>query len=254
MILVSKSERAKKISRAIAHMISVEIASSEDEIVVIGGDGFLLESIRKFGDDKIYIPLNAGYLGFRLNDVWNKESQSLIPNVQEQINERAWSIRSFPLLSVILSGPERDSKELFASNDVFVERQDLQTCRLSVSVNGSKLVENMIGDGIIASTPIGSTAYNLSSGGPVLYPTGNSVALTAINPHSPKFPSMVLPASAKIEIKANEFEHRPTRIAVDGNGFSGYDKVGVSMSNKFVRIAYFHNHDFLERIMTKVVR
>jgi NAD+ kinase len=141
-----------------------------------------------------------------------------------------------------------------ALNDVYVERERGQTCHLRVTVDGVEVVERMVCDGLIVATALGSTAYTFSAGGPAAHPLLRALHLTAICPHSPRLPPLVLPETSVVEVEVIDAERRPARVVVDGAQTGDIRRVRVRGGADAVRIAFLEGHDFIGTMVGKVLR
>jgi len=221
-----------------------------DEIAVcIGGDGFMLHCVRKHGLDRVYLGLNAGHLGFLLNEVDDWDA------VVERLVARAWNVHSFPLLEATIHPVGGGTVHELAINDVYLERMTGQTARIALTIDGHEVVDAMVADGIIFSTALGSTAYSFSAGGAPCHPEVPIMGVTAICPHLPKLPPFVLPASARARVDVRNPDYRPVRVVVDGTDTENVEAVDVHLSSeKAVRFAYFAGRDLTATMVRKIVR
>ena len=172
--------------------------------IVAGGDGTLLRAARFYA--KFYIPvfgINLGRLGFLAqsspNDI--KNSIEKIINGDTKCEERL----------MLSATPGR----LSALNDIVIKSENFsRTARLFVSVNGNTIC-NYMADGLIVSTPTGSTAYNISAGGPILVPRLNAFIIVPICPHSLNARPLVIPSNEKIEITSVD-NTKKLKMSADG--------------------------------------
>ena len=249
MIVKSKSDKAAEIYEAIKLIAPKDLAEDPDTILVVGGDGFLLGTAYEYGFDKTYIPLNAGHLGFLLNDVWEAGEFRLTGEAVTAIQTKNWMVSEIPTLEVRLANGVVET----AINDVFMERASGQTARISVKVDGSCLVSRMVADGVIISTALGSTGYNYSAGGPVVHPLNKNIIVTPSNAHHPSFRPIVLPSSTKVLVSARDTEYRPVRVVVDGRGYEGVEEVNIGFGKERLRVGYFEGHSFTRRLVQKIL-
>lgn len=219
----------------------------DDLVVVIGGDGFLLKTVGEHGLGTTYLGLNAGHLGFLLNDVHDWDG------IVDQLASRTFITHDFPLLSAritTVAGEERSDR---AINDVYLERMTSQTTRLSVTIDGVQVVDPLVADGIIFSTALGSTAYTFSAGGPACHPTLTSMIVTPTCPHSPRLHPFALPPTARARVDVGAPERRPVRAVTDGRSVEHVRTVEVGLGAQHVRLAYLRDHDFTARMIRKIL-
>jgi NAD+ kinase len=250
MIVSSNSSRAlsmkKVVDKALRNSGDKKWFSS-DFIITIGGDGFLLETINKYGLNKTYFPLNGGTLGYLLNDVEDL-GQTL---TKMQYNE--WKIHKFSTLKASFHYDGEENITDTAINEVCIERMSSQTTRLDVSVDETNIVSDLAADGLIIATAQGSTGYNYSAGGAICQRDSNAVALTAICPHHPRLPPLVISSSSCINVTASQVEKRPVKLTVDGREYHNISFVNIARGG-CLRIIYFDDHNFTSQLVKKVLK
>ena len=193
-----------------------EIPSLVDIIIVIGGDGTMLSVCRLVGDKGIPIlGVNIGGLGF-LTEVQKDELYDVLENVLAE----ACPVEERIMLTVCIHRHSECIAEYIVMNDVVVNKGALaRIIDLDTYVNHI-YVTTFRADGLIVSTPTGSTAYALSAGGPILYPTLNSIVLAPICPHTLTNRPIVLPDDVLIEIVLRS-QSEDVFLTLDGQvGFS----------------------------------
>jgi NAD+ kinase len=215
--------------------------------LVIGGDGFMLRSVAEHGPETAYLGLNAGHLGFLLNDVDDFE------RVLDQLLNRAWTEHSFPLLEARIHTGSDEVVYERAVNDVYLERSTGQTARLALSIDGHRVVDMIVADGIIFSTALGSTAYTFSAGGPACHPTLQLLNVTPICPHHPRLAPFALPAGVSATVEVIDPDRRPVRGVADGRDVDDIRSLTVGYGDERVRLAYLEGHDFTATMVTKIL-
>ncbi|MFL6584472.1 MAG: NAD(+)/NADH kinase [Chthoniobacterales bacterium] len=189
-----------------------ELARKSDLLVVLGGDGTILNAIAMLGDEmKPIFGINIGSLGFLTcaASSWEREAVEQIVAGNLEFSERA-------LLDVQLDphGPVTHQVSRCLNDAVFSRGEISRLIRLMVRVNGETLTE-FNADGLIIATPTGSTAYSLSAGGPILAPDSGCLVITPICPHTLTNRSIILDDSAVIEVEASERDY-PVFLTLDG--------------------------------------
>jgi NAD+ kinase len=188
-----------------------QIAQRSDLIVVLGGDGTILNVVAMAGKNlKPIFGINVGSLGFLtcVNSSAYREAVEAIVSGRISYSKRA-------LLSVALRTNKRILSTVHALNDAVISRGDLsRLIKLNAKVNGEALTE-FNADGLIIATPTGSTAYSLSAGGPILSPESGVFVITPICPHVLTNRSVIVSDSSVIEISPGSTEY-PTFLSVDG--------------------------------------
>ncbi len=189
-----------------------ELSHAVDLLIVLGGDGTILNTVGQLGDViKPIFGINIGSLGFLTCAASNayEEAVACIANGEIELSQRT-------LLDVELDpdGPET-TQVLRCLNEVVFSRGEIsRLIRLAVRVNGESLTE-FNADGLIIATPTGSTAYSLSAGGPILAPDSGAMVITPICPHTLTNRSIIIDESAVVEVEATERES-PVYLTVDG--------------------------------------
>lgn len=181
-----------------------------DLAVVLGGDGFMLQTLHMMLERHRIVPafgMNLGTVGFLMNE-WR------LTGLEDRI-ERARPFRVSPL-AMTATTIEGAHHVLPAINEVSLLRETRQTAKLRVDVNDRTVMPELVCDGILVATPAGSTAYNLSANGPIL-PLGSKLnALTPISPFRPRrWRGAILPEKARITLTVLEAEKRPVSAVAD---------------------------------------
>ena len=182
-----------------------------DVLVVLGGDGFMLHVLHEMLDKDWIRPcygINLGTVGFLMN----KNSQ------KRTIAERVGRARKIAVRPLEMRAVTQDNQEFchYAINEVSLLRETRQTAKLEVKINGKVRMAELAGDGVLVSTPAGSTAYNLSANGPILPLGCNMLALTPISPFRPRrWKGAILPDSAEVEFRVREPAKRPVSAVAD---------------------------------------
>ena len=214
-----------------------------DLIIAIGGDGFMLHLLHEFELNPLPIyGINCGTVGFLMNS--NKDEDFL------ETLEKATPSTLYPLrMEVIDASGEKHTH--IAINEVSLLRQSSQAAKIKIEVNQKSRIDSLTGDGVLVATPAGSTAYNLSAGGPII-PFGSEIlALTAISPFRPRnWSSALLPANSKIKFEILNHTSRPTSANADSIEVRNAKEVTVFEDRSIAfRILFDPNHSLEERII-----
>lgn len=214
-----------------------------DVIVALGGDGAMLDAMRRrFDDQKPVYGMNRGTVGFLMND-YDEEN---LPQRIDQA-ERA-SIRPLRMRVSDLHG---QTHERLAINEVSMLRQTAQTAKLKIIVDGKVRMEELSCDGLMVATPSGSTAYNLSAHGPILPIGANLLALTPVSAFRPRrWRGALLRHDAKVDIEVVFPDRRPVAAAADNQEVR--DVISVSIQedrNQRLTMLFDAGHALDERIL-----
>lgn len=226
------------------------IPSMSDVIIVLGGDGTLLSAARAIGDKEIpIVGINLGSLGF-LTEINKDGVKEILDTI---INNKARFERRMMLNAVV----HRDGKDIEAFsvlNDVVFNKGALaRIIDMQTYVNNSYLT-TFRGDGLIVSTPTGSTAYSLSAGGPILYPTLQNILITPICPHTLTNRPIVLPHDVVVTVTLKS-ESQDVFLTLDGQvGFAlkKDDSVNITSARFKTVLITPQNRDFFDILRTKL--
>jgi len=218
--------------------------------IIVGGDGTLLNAARNLVDYNVPIlGVNLGRLGF-LVDI---SPDDLIFRLDEIFNGK-YEEEHRILLDAVVYHKDGSISESNAFNDVVVHKWDVaRMVETETYING-KFLNNMRADGLIVSTPTGSTAYALSGGGPILQPDLDALVLVPICPHTMSFRPIVIDGESKIEIIVKDSTSK-AQITCDGQinlGLVSGDKVQIQRKERVVRLIHPCKHDHYEILRAKL--
>lgn len=222
----------------------VECVSPEDAdvIVTLGGDGFLLRALHSHVHlKKPFFGLNRGTHGFLLNTF--KDGANLLDAVKA-----AKPVTVHPLRMTALT--PKGGQEEIAFNEVTLTRTGVQAAKLKISVDGELRLDPLVGDGALVSTPMGSTAYNLSAHGPILPLNANMLALTPICPFRPRrWSGALLPQESRVTFDVIDPERRPVHAIADFHAVEDVTSLTVSLDRTMhATILYAEGHSLDDRI------
>ncbi len=244
--LADDSEKAQDAYRELAaHYQFLDIAGKRtkpDVIVVLGGDGFMLQVLHRYMHRNIPVyGMNCGSVGFLLNSYNPK-------NLVERIGEaRRATLHPLVMYTRTMDGKERQE---LAINEVSLFRESRQAAKIRVTIDHVVRVQELIADGILVSTPAGSTAYNFSAGGPILPLAAAMIALTPIAPFRPRrWRGALLNHQSSITFEILEADKRPVSAVADFTEVR--DVVSVSVfedRNVTLELLFDPEHNLEERI------
>ncbi|MBI85014.1 MAG: NAD kinase [Planctomycetaceae bacterium] len=179
-----------------------------DVIIVLGGDGLLLHLLHEYRElEKPLYGMNRGTVGFLMNEFSDED-------IERRVNEAKREV-VYPL-RMMAESRNGQTCESIAFNEVSVFRYSHQTANLRIEVNGIERIGNLICDGLLLSTPMGSTAYNLSARGPIIPLGSNLLALTPISAFRPRrWHGALVPCTAEVSFVNLDPEKRPVGAAAD---------------------------------------
>ncbi len=260
-----KTVQIEKIITDLGGVITGKVIQSEmtdmvpdktDCIVVLGGDGTILRTARNlYGLGIPFLGINIGHLGYL-----TEGSQSGAADVFSKVIGDEYIIEDRMLISGKMRKKDGSVGEKIVSlNDIVLGRSGfMQLINFNLYVNG-ELLYNYSADGIIVSTPTGSTAYNLSCGGPVVEPTAGLFLITPIAPHSLNNRSLVLPKEDIIEIEVKRSPDAPQKAAYaayfDGDAALEVlpeDRIIIASEQQVVKLVRLSSRSFLETLKVKM--
>ena len=249
--VVFDEETAQQLNGAHQGAAKAELGKHCDLLITFGGDGTLLSVARHAPEHVPILGVNMGTLGF-LTEVRVEE----FPNVLERVLDGNYFVEPRVTFSVSVRGPGRDSSQRFrVLNDAAINKSAVaRIIEMRVSVAGL-FVSTFRGDGLIVATPTGSTAYNLSAGGPIIYPTMGAVVITPICPHMLTTRPIVLPDELDIEIGLNTPDSKDIYLTLDGQqGFeiSERDRVCVRKSEERVLLVQSPDKNYFDVLRNKL--
>jgi NAD+ kinase len=227
-----------------------DIPKKSDMVIVLGGDGTVLHAARMVGKEEIPIlGVNLGSLGF-LTDVALEELYKTI----EKVLSGDFKTEERMMLKAVVTGSDGKTFDLSVLNDVVINKGVLaRIINLEVMVNGAYLT-TYNADGLIVSTPTGSTGYSLSAGGPVVHPTLSAIIINPICPHSLTNRPILVPDDSAIEIRllsgdSDVFVTLDGQVGVD---FAEGNTVVVTKSKRKVRLIEPPERDYYDVLRTKL--
>jgi NAD+ kinase len=220
------------------------VPPEEAEIVVaLGGDGFMLRTLHSFR------ALGVPVYGMKLGRVGFLMNQHALEGLEERI-ERAHPAVLHPLEMLVTCVDGSESKAL-AFNEVSLLRQSNQAAHLRIRLNDAVKLEELVCDGILVSTPAGSTAYNLSAHGPILPLDANVLALTPISPFRPRrWRGAILPHATRVGFDVRDPGKRPISATADFHEVRDVKSVEIKQSRRnAVRLLFDPEHNLQQRIL-----
>jgi len=217
-------------------------------IVVIGGDGFMLATLKKYQKYKIpFYGMNKGTFGFLMN-------KFEVNNLINRIN-KSKQVKILPLL-MNAKTKNNYTKRAIAINEISLLRQSRQTASLQIKSGNNFLIKKLVSDGVIVCTPAGSTAYNLSVHGPILTLDSKKIAITPISPFRPRrWRGKVLSSSKSIKIKNLNTKKRPVSVVADNIEVRNIKSVFIKLSKSInFRLLYDRTSSLTKKIKLEQLR
>lgn len=227
-----KESVAEKMGFKDASCTEEELFANTDFIVLLGGDGTILDISKKAAFNKTpLLGINLGHLGFLTDTDIHGMEESVLKVINNDCH-----IEKHMMLEADVESAFDGNGTYYCLNEFAVSRGNM--VELGVYVNDEYL-DNFFGDGVLVSTPTGSTAYNLSAGGPILKPDSNSLAITPICAHTMYARSIVISAEDVVKLVINRRSHTVLTVAADGRDMSKVnmnDTITIKKSDKYLSI------------------
>ena len=241
-----------KVSLEIKSTLTKEIITTTlkkaNIIIVIGGDGFMLQALKKLHKfKKPFYGINSGNYGFLMNKFSNK-------NIIRNLNISN-SVKIYPLQMTVINKNNQIKKSI-AINEISILRQSKQASSISISANKKNIIKNLISDGVLVSTPAGSTAYNLSAHGPILNLDSRKLAVTPISPFRPRrWKGTIVSDKSKVLIKNLDSNKRPISAVADNFEVKNAKIIKIQV-NKKIRFELLHdkNNSLYKKIKIEQTR
>ena len=247
-LVTDKNKNSLKIKSFLTRNIKMTSILKSKAIIVIGGDGFMLHTLKRlYKSNKPFYGVNSGNYGFLMNKF---SSKNLIKNLS---NSKV--IKIHPLEMLVKTRANKLKKSI-AINEVSVLRQSRQAASVKI-LNGKKnIIKNLISDGVLVSTPAGSTAYNLSVHGPILNLNSKKIAITPISPFRPRrWKGMIVDEKSKIEIKNLNPNKRPISAVADNVEFRNAKKIIIKINKKIsFNLLYDRKNTLHKKIKIEQIR
>ena len=247
-IISDKNQRSLKIKSAIQKKIKQSSVKRSNITIVIGGDGFMLQTLKKNRKSKkFFYGINSGSYGFLMNKF---SSKNIISNLH-----KAKMITISPL-EMVVKNNKNETKKHIAINEVSILRQSRQAASLSIYHGSNQVIKKLVSDGVLVSTPAGSTAYNLSVHGPILSLNSKRLSISPISPFRPRrWKGKIVSDKSKINIKNLNSKKRPISAVADNIEVRNARNIMVRTNQKIkFNLLYDRNRSLQKKIKIEQLR
>ncbi|MGA9421963.1 MAG: NAD kinase [Rhodanobacteraceae bacterium] len=241
--VASQTDDAQAALTALAGRYDAAPLDEADVIVALGGDGFMLRTLHRYLHRRVPVyGMKLGAIGFLMNHHHADNLPARLASAQPAV------LRPLEMHAHTESGTEASA---LAFNEVSLLRQTKQAAHLRISLNGKIKLAELICDGILVSTPAGSTAYNLSAHGPILPLESHLLAMTPISPFRPRrWRGAILPATTEVRFEVLDPYKRPVSATADSNEVRDVVDVVIRESQEqTVTLLFDPEHNLEERIL-----
>jgi NAD+ kinase len=247
-LLASPTDRARQAAEALRNSADWAPLEEADAVVVLGGDGFMLDSMHRMIDGGRVLPaygLNLGTVGFLMN-----RYTPGTPVLRRVAKARGIAVSPLRMDAVTQDGR---SHSFHAINEVSLLRETRQTAKIEITVNERVRIAELAADGVLLSTPVGSTAYNYSANGPILPLDSRMLALTPISPFRPRrWKGAVLPDGSRITFRVLDPAKRPVSVVADQKELRDVAEVRIEIdTTRELTLLFDPGHALDDRIVAE---
>jgi len=247
-LVYDRTKASLKIRSILIKKIKIISLKKSNIIIVLGGDGFMLQTLKRFYKyKKPFYGINSGNYGFLMNKFSNE-------NIIKNLNISN-SIKIYPL-QMTVTNKKNQTKKSIAINEVSILRQNKQASSISITANKKNIIKNLISDGVLVSTPAGSTAYNLSAHGPILNLDSRKLTVTPISPFRPRrWKGTIVSDKSKIIIKNLDVNKRPISAVADNFEVRNAKIIKIQANKKIsFELLYDRNNSLHKKIKIEQTR
>jgi len=247
-IISDRNKKSSIIKNSLLKKLKNQQLKQNDLVIVIGGDGFMLETLKKNKNSKKkFYGINSGNYGFLMNKF---SSKNIIKNLSNA------NMISISPLEMVVKNKNNQTKKSLAINEVSVLRQSRQAASLSIKHGSKQIIKNLVADGVLVSTPAGSTAYNLSVHGPILSLNSKKLSIAPISPFRPRrWRGKIVGDKLKITIANLNSAKRPISAVADNLEVRNAKSISVQTNNKIkFNLLYDKNRSLQKKIKIEQLR
>ena len=247
-IISDKNTKSSKIKKLLVKKLNQEQFKKDNLIIVIGGDGFMLQTLKKNKNSKKqFYGINSGNYGFLMNKF---SSKNIIKNLSKA------NMVSISPLEMIVKNKSNQTRKSLAINEVSILRQSRQAASLSIKQGSRQIIKKLVSDGVLVSTPAGSTAYNLSVHGPILSLHSKKLSISPISAFRPRrWKGKIVNDKSKIVITNLDQSKRPISAVADDLEVRNAKSITVKTNNKIkFNLLYDKNRSLQKKIKIEQIR
>ena len=247
-IISDKNTKSSKIKKLLVKKLNQEQFKKDNLIIVIGGDGFMLQTLKKNKNSKKqFYGINSGNYGFLMNKF---SSKNIIKNLTKA------NMVSISPLEMIVKNKSNQTRKSLAINEVSILRQSRQAASLSIKQGSRQIIKKLVSDGVLVSTPAGSTAYNLSVHGPILSLHSKKLSISPISAFRPRrWKGKIVNDKSKIIITNLDPSKRPISAVADNLEVRNAKSITVKTNNKIkFNLLYDKNRSLQKKIKIEQLR
>ncbi|MDB3960338.1 NAD kinase [Candidatus Pelagibacter sp.] len=247
-IISDRNTKSSKIKNLLVKKLNQNQFKKDNLIIVIGGDGFMLQTLKKNKNSKKqFYGINSGNYGFLMNKF---SSKNIIKNLSKA------NMVSISPLEMIVKNKSNQTRKSLAINEVSILRQSRQAVSLSIKQGSRQIIKKLVSDGVLVSTPAGSTAYNLSVHGPILSLHSKKLSISPISAFRPRrWRGKIVNDKSKIIITNLDPSKRPISAVADNLEVRNAKSITVKTNNKIkFNLLYDKNRSLQKKIKIEQIR
>ena len=247
-LMVSDSAKAQEVAQEFQSLTDWVSPEEADIVVVVGGDGFMLQTLHAMldhGNVKPVYGVNLGTVGFLMNKYRGAD----------KVLQRLEKARGLAVAPLCMEATTQEGQihTFCAINEVSLLRETRQTAKIEVTVDTKVRIKELVCDGVLVATPAGSTAYNLSADGPILPLDSQLLALTPISAFRPRrWRGAILPDRSQIRLRVLESDKRPVSVVADQKEVRDIAEVSLATAReRELKLLFDPGHTLDERIVAE---
>ncbi len=247
-VISDKNKKSLKIKSFVLKKINLLESLKHSVTIVIGGDGFMLQTLKnKKYTSKIFYGINSGNYGFLMNKFSRKNTIENLPKAK---------MTTICPLNMKVKDKQGLVKKSIAINEVSILRQSKQAATIKIMKGKTVLIKELISDGVLVTTPAGSTAYNLSVHGPILDLNSRKIAITPISPFRPRrWRGKIISDKSKVLIKNLNINKRPISAVADNHEVRNAKTIEISVNKNIkFKLLYDNNNSLKKKIKIEQLR
>ena len=247
-IISDKNKKSINIKNFISKKLIKSKFNKPNLVIVIGGDGFMLQILKKNKNTKkFFYGINSGNYGFLMNKF---SSKNIIKNLSKP------NLITISPLDMIVKNKFNQTKKSLAINEVSILRQSRQAATLSIKYGSKIIIKKLVSDGVLVSTPAGSTAYNLSVHGPILSLNSNKLSIAPISPFRPRrWRGKIVSDKLRIIVNNLNPTKRPVSAVADNIEFRNAKTILIKINEKIkFNLLYDKNRSLQKKIKIEQLR
>ena len=248
IIISDTNQKSQNIKLQLIKKLNQSKINGHNIVIVIGGDGFMLQTLKKNKKSKkFFYGINSGNYGFLMNKY---SSKRFFKNLS-----KANTVTISPLEMTVRNN-KNQTKKYLAINEVSILRQSRQAASLSINDGSKQIIKRLVSDGVLVSTPAGSTAYNLSVHGPILSLNSKKLSISPISPFRPRrWRGKIVSDKSKIVIKNLNPKKRPISAVADNIEVRNTKNVKIKIDKKIkFHLLYDKNKSLQKKIKIEQLR